>query len=162
MDHPRAFHPPIGPTGWEALSSSGTTAEAAELVLVSTGYDDALVVTDFGLAIPDSATVLGIAFQVDREADEGFAVDDSVRILKNGTAIGDSRSQSGPGLAKNARQHHVRGNMDLWGASWSPADLRADSFGVSISPKYTGPANAHDRAHIDSVQVEVYYSLPCD
>jgi hypothetical protein len=155
----------LPPTYWlktaGALAGSDTTTSAAELVLVVSGYDDALVLTKFHLNVPDNATILGLVFDVRREADDGFAADDAVRILKNGAAIGVDHAQNvaWPLVLTSAT---YGGAADTWGVSWTAADVRSDGFGISIAPKYTGPSSGNDRAHIDSVKATAIYTTACD
>jgi hypothetical protein len=59
----------------DALSQSGVISDASEITLTADGVADALVLTDFRVAVPDGAAILGIQFDVDRNADSGFAVD---------------------------------------------------------------------------------------
>jgi hypothetical protein len=143
-----------------ALSESNDPNNAATLVLVASGYDDALVLTDFALPIPDDASILGIEFKIRRNADYGLAVDKSVRVLKNGSSVGFDARQTGA-WPTTLTYATYGGPNDLWGTTWSPADLRASGFGVSIAAHYTDTAG-NDRAHVDSVRVTIYYAARCD
>jgi hypothetical protein len=155
----------LPPTYWlsvsGALSASGTTANAAELILVDIPYDDPLVLTNFGFSIDDDVTITGIRFQVDRASLAGDAVDDTVRILRDGQPVGTDRAQPAP-WPGSLSQASYGGAYDLWGASWTAADLRSDGFGISITPKYTGPSAGNERAYIDSVRATIYYTTTCD
>jgi hypothetical protein len=136
----------LPPTYWRnvngALSETGTTANAATLVLVSIPYDDPLVVTNFGISIPDEATVTGISFRVRRASDSGEAVDSIVQVLHGGVAAGTNHDQSEawPGSLTYTT---YGGASDLWGVSWTAADLRSSGFGLSIAPAYTGPSTGN-------------------
>ncbi len=155
----------LPPTYWTntagATSQSLLTTSAAELILVTDGYEDSLVVTGFGLTVPDDAVIKGIEFQVRREADDGFAVDDVVEVLQGGAVMGLNEAQVGM-WPTSLIYSTYGGPTDTWGASWSPADVRASGFGIVITPRYTGPANGNDRAHIDSVAATVSYAAPCE
>ncbi len=153
----------LPPTYWlnakGALSQSGSTMNAAMLILVDLDYHDALVVSDFKLDLPNDAVITGIQFKVRRSADTGAAADDAVRILKNGIPVGADRGQ--PGSWPMTLTWATFGDAyDTWGESWTPADVRASGFGLSIAPRYDATAG-NDRAHIDSIRATVFYAAPC-
>jgi hypothetical protein len=154
----------LPPTYWSnlngALSESNDTNNAATFVLVAGGYEDALNLTDFAIPIPDGAIVRGIQFSIRRNADSGLAVDQSVRVLRNGSPVGFDRRQTGAWPATLTYATYG-GDSDLWGTTWTPADIRSSGFGVSITAHYTDVAG-NDRAHIDSVRVTIHYTTGCD
>jgi hypothetical protein len=143
-----------------ALSESGLTSVAAELVVVPIDYRDPLELTSFGLCVPDDATIVGIEFNVRRNADSGLAQDAAVRLLKDGVAVGvDHRSADSWPMTLTYTTYG--GPADTWGAGLTAADLRASGFGLALAPRYIGTAG-NDRAHVDSVQARVYFVVPCD
>jgi hypothetical protein len=154
----------IPPAYWlktsEALSSSDAETGAAEVVLVPTPYHDALLITDFGLSVPDGATVTGIQFDLQRNSDDGETVDATVQVLQNGMPVGTDHSMTGP-WPSALTETTFGGRTDTWGVSWKPADVRASDFGLSIAPKFTA-TKGNDRAHVDSVRVTVFYDDRCD
>jgi hypothetical protein len=153
----------LPPTYWlnvaGALSESGTTDNAAALVLVQTSYDDALVVTDFGIPVPDGATIQGVQFSVRREATSGLAVDESVQILKNGAPVGLEHRLTGA-WPTTLTYATYGGPTDTWGVSWTAADIRAAGFGLSIAPRYTS-SFGNERAYVDSVRAVVFFTPAC-
>jgi hypothetical protein len=154
----------LPPTYWfnaaGALSDSGSTADAAELVLVATPYDDALLVSDFAIPVPDDAVIRGIAFDIRRNADSQSAVDQSVQVLRNGAPVGLEHRRVGAWPATLTYATYG-GPTDTWGVAWTPVDLRASGFGISVAARYTA-ASGNDRAHVDSVHAIVYYTRACD
>jgi hypothetical protein len=153
----------LPPTYWDnvddALAASNSTVSAAELVLVDIDYHDAIQVTDFGISIADGATVKGIQFDVHRNADDGFAIDDSVKVVQGGTAVGGEHAGN-EAWPQDLEDATYGGPEHTWGVTWTPADLRASGFGISVAPRYTGPASGNDRAHIDSVRARVFFAPP--
>jgi hypothetical protein len=145
----------------DALSDSGTTTTAAHLTLVKGPYEDALVLTDFGVSVPDDASILGIQFDIRLNADAGLATDVSVRILRNGAPVGEDRSR-GAAWPTALSYTAYGGAGDLWATSWTPSDVRSSGFGIAVTPRYTGTSAGNDRAHVDSAGVTVYFTQPCD
>jgi hypothetical protein len=139
----------------------GTTADAAQLVVVDSPYDDSLLLEDFQLSIPDGAMISGIQFDVRHATESGNALDDTVKILRNGAPVGVNHElpQSWP----KSLTYTTYGNAsDSWGVQWTASDLRSTGFGLSISPRYTGPSAGNDHAYIDSIRATIFYSTDCD
>jgi hypothetical protein len=127
---------------------------------VDTPYHDALLLTDFGLSVPDGATVTGIQFDLQHNSDQGETVDDAVQVLLNGVPMGTDHSAAGP-WPSALTDTTYGGRTDTWGVSWTPADVRSSGFGLSIAPKFTA-TKGNDRAHIDSVHATVFYRAGCN
>lgn len=155
----------LPPTFWlsvgGALSASGMTANAAQLVVVASPYDDSLVLSDFGIVVPDGALILGVTFDVRRATTSGNAVDEKVRILRNGSEVGTDHLNSEPWPTSLAYTTYGSA-YDTWGIQWGPSDVRSSGFGISIAPRYTGPSSGNERAYIDSVQASVFYTAQCE
>jgi hypothetical protein len=140
---------------------SDNTSSAAQIILVENPYEDSLILTNFGLAVPDGASIAGIQFAVRRAALSGDAVDHVVQVLRGGVAVGNNHADS-TGWPMLLTYKDYGGATDNWGASWTPGDLRSSGFGLSITPSYTGPSAGNERAYIDSVRVTVFFNTPCD
>lgn len=155
----------LPPTYWlytdQAVSDSNMATIAAELTLVSIDYHDALVFSGFAINLPASAIVEGLQFDVRRSADEGFAFDDAIRVVDHGEAVGIDHSQDAP-WPRTLGYTSYGGPTDTWGVSWRASDLRSGDFGISVTPRYTGPEAGNDRAHIDSARLTVFYTMPCN
>jgi hypothetical protein len=154
----------LPPTYWlgvGALSESGMTADAANVILVAIPYDDALLATNFQVALPDDATITGVRFQVRRATLASNAIDDTVQVLKNGVPVG-ANHRSTDAWPATLTYASYGGAYDTWGTSWTVDDIRSNGFGISVSPKYVGPSAGNERAYIDSVRASVFYTTPCD
>jgi hypothetical protein len=155
----------LPPTYWlytdEAVSDSNMATIAAELTLVSIDYHDALVFSGFAINLPASAIIEGLQFDVRRNADDGFAIDDVIHVVDHGQAVGTDHSQDAP-WPRTLGYASYGGPNDTWGMTWRAADLRSGDFGISVTPRYTGPEAGNDRAHIDSARLTVFYTVPCN
>jgi len=153
--------PPVWLTVDGALSESGMTTNAAQLVMVSVPYDEPLVLTDFRLSIPDDATITGIQFDVRRATLSGDAADETVQIVRGGSPVGTNHAK-GAQWPTALTVASYGGTHDTWDVPWSVSDATAPGFGISIAPKYTGPTSGNEHAYVDSVRVTVFYTGPCD
>jgi hypothetical protein len=115
-----------------------------------------LKATSFGFAIPTSATINGIAVTVRRNTANSLVFDSSVRLLKAGVLTGNegsSRANWPIGTSDPA----YGAASDLWGATWTPADINGATFGVEFAA-LTGIGAGTVVANVDSIQVTVYYT----
>jgi hypothetical protein len=120
------------------------------------GYTDYLLVTNFGFSIPPSATITGIQVDVERSDPNLNTGDFHIQIVKNGI-IGTDKSTSLAYPAADATQSY--GNAtDLWGTTWTVAQINATNFGVAIAAQRiaTGGATA---GRVDHVQITVTYNV---
>src|SRR5690606_25279014 len=143
--------------------TSDLTVDAVQLVVVDTAYSDALIAEELALAleVPESASIEGITVEV-RKASGGYVVDDSVRIVKGGM-IGSAERASTTEWGQDFAWLSYGGPDDLWGETWTPADVNAEDFGVALCALYTRTAgNTRAWAYVDQVRVTVHYSLACD
>lgn len=148
-----------------ASTSNNSYAQASQLLsLFATANTNYLVVQGLGFTIPVAATICGISVSVERSAGGlslGGAVKDAeVRIIKNGsiTGINHANAASWPGTDAIAT---YGSSSDVWGVSWTPADINAGNFGIMIAASLSaGLVSVSMSARIDHVSVTVYYLNP--
>ena len=119
-----------------------------------------LVATNFGFDIPADATILGIEVEFKRTAPGGMGLHDhAVRIVKGGN-IGTT-DKSLPYNWNPAEKYMPYGGADeLWGESWTPAEVNAPNFGAAIAVIYDFFAGT-DWAQVNHVRATVHYQLGC-
>lgn len=152
----------LPPTYWryadQALTESADWTGAAEQTVVVIAYQDPLLVSDFRLTAPAGSTIRGIQFDVRRSADPLQAVDHAIRVLRDGAPVGTDHKKSDPWPGDLAYVT-FGGPTDLWGTTWTAADVQTAGFGISIADKYTATAG-NARAYVDYVKATVFYSPP--
>lgn len=147
----------LNPTNIEA--NDGTPA-TGQLFPTGVGATGDLYATGFGFAVPTNATVTGITVSVSLRASANtgsqFAIDQTIQLLKAGTQVGSNFAQ---GLAvSTATTTSVYGNgLNLWGTTWTPAQINASTFGVDIG--YLEGSSAGLSVYVDYVQITVSYSF---
>jgi hypothetical protein len=151
-------------TNVQTLVAEGSDiySDGAQLVLWSDPYRDFLIVDDFKLEVPASATILGITITVRRAAggpDE--AVDAGVHIVKGGVMGEADRSTATPWNDTEFANIDFGGPTDLWGETWTPADVNDADFGVAFSAAFTQSAG-NGRAYVDIVYATVHYTTICE
>ncbi len=82
--------------------------------------------------------------------------DNAVRIVKGG-AFGADDHSDGPAWPITPEANIVYGSpSDLWGETWTVADINGAGFGAGISGK---DGISGDLAQVDHIEITVYYSL---
>jgi hypothetical protein len=156
----------LPPTVWRnltALRAEGVDPEdGAVLTLVFNPYQDFLLVDDFKLEVPSDAEIVGITVTIRRAGGSSMeAVDGAVRLMKGGIVGTSDRSVPTPWTGPAYVNVDYGGPTDLWGQTWTPADVNSANFGVALSALYTDTAG-NGRAYVDIVYVTVHYRTTCN
>ncbi|HET9825726.1 MAG TPA: hypothetical protein VFP87_10335 [Chitinophagaceae bacterium] len=120
-------------------------------------YTDYLTVTNFGFAVPPTATINGIVVEAER-SDPNFRTSDySIRIIKN-NVIGIT-DRSGGATYPSSDSYQTYGNpADLWGDTWTAADINGSGFGVAIAAQRNS-AGGTTAGKVDHVRITVFYNF---
>jgi hypothetical protein len=120
------------------------------------------LVDDFKLEVPEAAEITGISVTVRRAGGSPTeAADGAVRLIKGGVIGEADRSQAVPWGGPMFEDTVYGTSGDLWGETWTPADVNSEDFGVAISAIYTDTAG-NGRAYIDIVYITVEYATSCE
>ncbi|AJE04786.1 hypothetical protein GPICK_02935 [Geobacter pickeringii] len=128
---------------------AGTTQDA--LILTNVGYTTAQVA--------DTDTVTGITVIVKGWAASGTTPGNqlNVQLTQNGTTgVGTAKVVSLPGTtsAADAEVYATTTATDLWGTTWTPAQIRATTFGVILKDNDT----ISSQLNVDLVRIIVHTS----
>jgi hypothetical protein len=111
-----------------------------------------------GLAIPSNAVIEGITVRIERAVNQLRLInarDNSVQLMKAGLAVGANYAV-GTGYVTTDTYHTYGSSNDLWGSTWTPAELNDPTFGVSYSVHR--PAHLFSQtARVDHIEVSVAY-----
>lgn len=144
-----------------ARVSDNSVATAPMTVGATTQY---LVALSFNASVPAGATIAGITVQVERASTAGLATADNAVYLVKGTTIqvaGENKAAAGAWPVTETTATYG-GPTDLWGNTWTVADVNAGGFGVAFSATYTG-VNGNESARVDSIRVTVHFTgVPCN
>jgi hypothetical protein len=151
---------PSGATAWS--NTSNITADdgsvASAIVNGIQGNSDELLAESFGFSIPSNATITGVTASF-KKAKQGSSIliDQGVNLLKNGASAGASRGDLITDWPTSLTYIDYGGSFDLWGTTWTPADINSSGFGVEIFVGSNGTQNV--TAQVDAVKITVNYSL---
>lgn len=138
----------LSSNNWDAYDSIPGNSQSASLD-----------VTNFGFAVPANATITGIVAYVERSASGGGVDDEDVYLLIGGAVRGvDKGSMSDWPTYDWVRSYG--GSADLWGASWTPAEVNASTFGLRL--RVDNDSSSTRTASVDHISIRVYYTVPPD
>ena len=114
----------------------------------------------YGFTIPGGATIDGIELIVGRRNSSGggSVSDNVIQLAKAGVAVGSNKS-TGVTWPTSEASITYGSPTDLWGTTWTPAEINAGGFGATLNPLNTG--NAED-AEVDYHRIIVYYNTGSD
>lgn len=153
----------VGAIAWlnpENILTPGDPAATAVLLITQLG--NYLRASTFGFALPSDANVWGIGLRVDRKGSILSAVQDSsVRLTKAGVAVGDNRAVGTAWPDTTTSRDYgdlTQGGDagDLWGTTWTAAEVNASGFGAALSVE----ALLGVTASADHFQITVWYTVP--
>lgn len=148
----------VGTVNFSSLSNATASDDArATASLAGSAVSRYLKAQSFGFSIPNGSTINGITVQVERRASSDGAIsDNSIRIVKGGT-IGSTNKASAAYWATGEAIVSYGGASDLWGETWTAADINASTFGVVVSAKRDS-GGGNRTAEIDHVKITVDYT----
>jgi hypothetical protein len=157
-------HAWVDPHG--VFASGGVAANRTFAEFFVTTLTRELLTTGYGFLIPRDATINGIRLDVKKAADRfGFlnslvatalVSDHHIRLIKGGVSGGaDLKKGSWP--SRSYAYVSYGGPTQLWGRTWTPADVNRADFGASIQAA-VGAHSANRHAYIDHVRITVFYT----
>lgn len=148
-------------SGWtnsgNITGHDGSYATAPWSQITSEGAADptptpTLNASSFGVSL--DATILGIVVEVITKRTSSPSGTISAQLKKSGVATGSSKSLGTPGTTDTDLT--AGSSSDLWGGSWTGADLAHLSVDLVGNPNVNGAGTLS----IDTVKVTVYYENP--
>ncbi|MEM4240184.1 MAG: DUF5011 domain-containing protein, partial [Candidatus Woesearchaeota archaeon] len=121
-----------------------------------------LVAVNFSFSIPENATINGILAEIEHlfaGSPPSNINDSSVRIIKGGSMVGTDKASAD--LWPGADTYAIYGgSSDLWGTTWTAADINNAGFGVAVSAKKSVFDGKKQHAKVDHIRITVYYTAP--
>lgn len=144
------------------VSDNGSEASITAATFDTPDISQLLVASNFGFTVPDGSTILGIVVEVERrDGAIGAASDNRVQLAKGTTfasLVGSNKAATTTDWPTAAGvASYGTGTTDLWGTTWTPAEIRASSFAVMLSVQADA---ANTDVFVDFIRVTVHYTPP--
>lgn len=149
----------VGTETWSSVlnaEASDDSRATASLTETQSHYLKGLF-CDWAEPPADGATIDGIEISIERSTDGGggVVVDAVVRLVKAGTVVGDNKA-SGLAWPTTDGTATYGGAADLWGTTWTAAEVKATNFGFVISVQEN--LGLTTVARIDLITAKLYYT----
>jgi hypothetical protein len=140
--------------------------DGAESTIVAASYDSPdisqiLVSSNFGFAIPTGSTIDGIEVEIERRSIIANSGKDFRVQLAKGTTfaslVGNNKAVPATIWPTSIAVATYGGATDLWGTTWTPAEINASSFAIFLSAQ-ANIANAD--IGVDFIRITVHYTPP--
>lgn len=120
---------------------------------------DPLQCLNFGFSIPLTATVNGIQVFVERKSTvNGGSRDDSLFLVKAGATVGNDLATTTAYTNTDVIEAHG-GSSEMWGTTWTPAQINAANFGTVFTAIKPSTAGATQTITVDHIFITVYYTI---
>lgn len=148
----------VGTTSWSNYTNVYASDDSdASCSIPKSDASYYIKATGLGFSIPAGATINGIVVEIELAGDGTYVYDNSVKIVKGDSIVGDEKRKYNT-LPSSDAYWEYGANNDLWGVAWSDTDINAADFGVVFS---AGNANSITTrtAYVDHIRITVYYTL---
>ena len=146
-----------------ALTDGGTFTTANFAGANNNHSTQILRLTNFGFSegasagqIPVGATINGILVEIKMKGNRSVR-DDDIRLLKAGSPVGNNKARGSTNWPATAVYVPFGSSTDLWGTTWTTAELINSGFGIQIVAKQRGIATAIPEIH--HVRITVYFNI---
>lgn len=151
-------------------SGSGTRAWSDPSRAISSNNSRARVSVDgttsywlkcvsYGFAIPSGATITGVRVNVERKSsstDNGGSRDAGMRLVKAGVIGATDRATATIYTTSDVTETHGTAT-DLWGDSWTPADINNANFGAAFMTTKPSSSGSAQTVGVDVITILVDY-----
>ncbi len=147
-----------GTINWtDPANITATGAPYATAVITGGATSEYLQGTNYGFSIPLDATIDGITVSIMRMDSAGNGTADSDLYLLKASAIAGNNHASTVKWPVSMTVATYGGTADLWGTTWTPSEVNATSFGVSLSAYNTHPVQPRT-ASVDYMRITITYT----
>jgi len=148
------------PTAVEGTSGYATFSNNNTTTTVESGN---LVASIYTFALPSNVTVTGITVSFNKYATttnpSNFVKDFAVNLTVGGVTVGSNLANPN-NWSSTSTSFTYGGSTNLWGTSWTPAQVNASTFGVVIQSQNSNVVLGGSTANVQDVRVTVNYTTP--
>ncbi len=149
----------VGTATWNNTAYVVSNNNQYATVAVNNAASHYLRATGYGFAIPGNATIDGITVVIGRYGTTNFGSDvrdNVVRLVKNNVITGNNLAATGTDWPGSEAAATYGGAANLWGTTWTPAEINDTNFGVALSVT----SSNNRTAYVDYIQITVTYTVP--
>ena len=147
---------------WAGPGNAVSSNDAHATVNVDGNTSEPLRCLDYGFSVPLTATVVGVEAFIERRSSRtqnGGSRDASVLLVKAGAPAGTNGATATTYPTTDTVEAHGS-PTDLWGTTWTPAEINAANFGAQLAVTKPSGAGAAHTISVDHIYITVHYSNP--
>lgn len=149
-----------GGTGWTNTGRIITDNNSyATVGLNANALSQTLYGIDYNFNIPATATINGIVVTIGRFSSgsgTNSIKDVVVRLVKAGFIDNNANKADAADWGFTETAQSYGSATDLWGTTWTPAQINANNFGAALQVQAEGTART---ASVDYIRITVYYAV---
>ena len=151
----------IGTVAWTSTAQVTTQNDVGAVGSLggSSRESQWLVTSGHGFTVPIDARVTGIEVSVRRRSESARIADNGARLVVGGTVLATPDRAIAGAWSSTFSAVTYGGATDLWGRTWTPAEINAAGFGFALAVQHTG--SGPDAAHVDHVTITVHWDFVC-
>ena len=150
----------LGSIAWTTIDNIFTSNDLWAInVLPPLTATFSLEATNFSMNVPADATIDGIEVTIERRnfVTVDVGIDQFVRLMKSvPTQVGDNLASLVLWTVPDVIITYG-GPTELWGTTWTPAEVNSSGFGVALSALHG--AKVDQGMLVDHFQIKVYFSI---
>lgn len=147
---------------WSNQGNAASSNNQYATATVDGTVTDPLRCLNYAFSIPSNATILGIEINLERRSSRtqnGGSRDNTLFLVKAGSAVGANRATTTAYTTADVVELHGS-SSDLWGTTWTPAEINAANFGTVYTGTKPNSAGQPHTISVDHIEITVYYSTP--
>lgn len=153
----------VGFYPWYNVSNAGAPDNVYAVMPYSSGgpltESYQLKATNFGFAIPSGATIDGIVVEIEKKCSNAAysSKDKTVSLVKGGSVSGSNKASASVWPTSDTYSTYG-GATDLWGLTWTDANINSSDFGVVLSVQCNATGKSSVTHYVDHIRITVYYT----
>lgn len=144
------------------IVTTGYAMVSVENSSVKSPLTNTLQGTNYGFAIPENAIIKGIQVAVNRFSSisetENHVIDNTVQLIKAGTVTVENKAKADNWSTGDSAGATYGGTTDLWGVSWTAAEINDPKFGVALMASIDRK-NEKVTAYVNYMRITVTYTV---
>lgn len=154
----------FGGTPWSGTADIVSSNNVHASAFGSSTVTQRLRASAFGFSIPAGSTINGITVRIERSqgGDSNQVRDYEVVIYRaDGTPGATNKADTATDWPTNGADSYKTygSSVDLWGETWTPADINDVDFGVGLIPQRWSGGSSWNPA-VDHIEITVDYTAP--
>ena len=155
---------PAANSSWASPANASVADNAfATVTLKNRKHSNLLIPTNWGFSvgnganqIPSNAIINGIEVEIKMKGSNNSMRDYVIQLRKNSSTSSNDLSRTNSAWPQTLSYVKFGSSTNLWGLSWTAAEIAASTFGVEIAAMgRTAPGTAM----IDNIKITVYFNL---